>query len=353
MNLRRVGILLSRELIRGPKNFIFTFALVMPIALTLVISLAFGTWFSGKATLGIVDNGASQLVTKMTDIDALVVKKYDDAADLRSDVARGTVDMGLVLPANFDAEVQQGHNVSFDAYVWGQSLLKDRALLGVSLAQTLRNLSGQEPPVEAQLETLGDDPGIPWNERLLPFVVMMTIMIGGTMLPATSLVEEKQKRTLQALLATPTSLGEVFLAKGLMGMLLSLVMGVVVLVMNQAFGVRPLLLIFVLALGAVMASAIGVLLGAFIKDINTLFATIKGMGIFLYAPALIYLFPELPEWVAKIFPTYYMIGPVITITQKGGGWNDIAVDMGILVLLIAALIVVVGYAGRRLNQREL
>ncbi len=350
MNLRRVGILLGRELIRGPKNFIFVFALVMPVVLSLIVSLAFGTWFSGKPSLGIVDDGASQLVPMLAGMDALDIKEYDSAPDLESAVKLGTVDMGMVLPANFDTAVKQNENVEFDAYIWGQSLLKDRALLGVTLAQSLRDLSGQTPPVNVELQTLGSDPGIPWNERLLPFVVMMAIVIGGTMLPATSLVDEKQKRTLQALLATPTSLSEVFLAKGVLGAGISIVMGVVVLVMNQAFGIRPLLLVFVLALGAIMAAAIGVLLGAFIKDINTLFATIKGMGILLYAPAFVYLFPELPEWIAKIFPTYYMIGPVITITQKGGSWNDIALDVGILIVLIVVLIGAAGFAGRRLSQ---
>jgi len=40
-----------------------------------------------------------------------------------------------------------------------------------------------------------------------------------------------------------------------------------------------------------------------VKDINTLFAIIKGLGIFLYAPAIVSLFPELPQWIAKVFPT--------------------------------------------------
>lgn len=90
------------------------------------------------------------------------------------------------------------------------------------------------------------------------------------MVPATSLVEEKQKQTLTALTTTPTSLEEVLLAKGLLGVILSLVVGVLILVMNRALGVQPLLLLLVLGLGAAMAAAFGVLLGVYVKDINTL-----------------------------------------------------------------------------------
>jgi ABC-2 type transport system permease protein len=151
---------------------------------------------------------------------------------------------------------------------------------------------------------------------------------------------------------TPASLGEVFLAKGLLGVILSLAMGMVILALNQAFGAQPLLLVAVLALGAIMAAQLGVLLGAFVKDINTLFATIKGAGLVLYAPALIYMFPEIPQWIAKVFPTYYMIGPVIEVTQRGAAWPDIAADVLILVGLILALLAVTALVIRARRLRE-
>lgn len=55
----------------------------------------------------------------------------------------------------------------------------------------------------------------------------------------------------------------------------------------------------------------------------------------MYAPALVYMFPQIPQWIAKVFPTYYMIAPVVEIVQHGGGWPDIAFDVSVLVGLIA------------------
>mgnify|MGYP001087614026 CR=1 FL=1 len=52
MSLKRVGILLSKELWQGPKNFIFVWLLVMPIIISLVFSLIFGTLFDEKPKLG-------------------------------------------------------------------------------------------------------------------------------------------------------------------------------------------------------------------------------------------------------------------------------------------------------------
>ncbi|MBA7540482.1 GTPase Der [subsurface metagenome] len=94
-------------------------------------------------------------------------------------------------------------------------------------------------------------------------------------------------------------------------------MGVVILVLNQAFGTEPMLLILVLAFGAIMAGEIGLLCGALIKDITTLFAIWKAGGILLFGPAIIYMFPQIPQWIGKLFPTYYFLQPVIASNYPG------------------------------------
>lgn len=350
MSLRRVGVLLGKEFVRGPRNFIFIFAIVVPLVFTVVLSLLFGTFFSGKPKLGVVDAGRSQLVTQAQALDSIIVTEYASDAALRQAVETGVVDMGLVLPVGFDTAVQTGESVAVSAYVWGESLLRDRAILGTSMAVWIRTIAGQEKPVEIVATTLGDETAVPWEDRLLPFVVLITIMISGIMVPATSLVEEKMKRTLTALTTTPTSVGEVYLAKGLLGVILGVVMGVVILAMNRAFGSQPLLLVFLLALGGTMASVFGILLGMLLKDINSLFATIKGIGIFLYAPAIVYLFPTLPEWVGRIFPTYYALGPIIDVTQHGATFADVAPDVAILIAIILLLVGVVAVLARRARQ---
>jgi ABC-2 type transport system permease protein len=179
----------------------------------------------------------------------------------------------------------------------------------------------------------------------------MAIFLGGTMVPATSLVDEKQKRTIKALVITPTSYGDVYFAKGVFGFLVSIFVALVVLSLNRAFGNQPFLLSGVLGLSAVMAAAMGVLMGVFMKDINTLFAVIKAMGLLLYAPLFIYLFPTIPQWVGRIFPTYYMIGPLMEISQKDASWPQVSTDIYILIGLIVVLIAVLAWVSRRESRR--
>ncbi len=347
MNLRRVGILLSKDLIKGPKGFIFIFALAAPVAISIVLTLVFGSLFAGLPKLGTFDAGDSRLPGRIAELDSLTSVDYDSAAALETAVANGKMDIGIMLPADFDGRVAAGETVEIEAFVWGESLARKRAVLVAVVADETRSLAGREIPVEIVTTMLGDAEEVPWGDRLLPFVVIMAVIMGGTMVPATSLVDEKMKRTLRALAITPTTLWDIFLAKGLMGAVLGIFVGVVILTINQAFGTQPLLLLGVLALGSMLAAAFGVIFGAVVKDITTLFALMKGIGIVLYAPGFIYMFPQIPQWIGRIFPTYYILNPVVEISQRGAGWAEISLDIYILVGLIA----VAAFAAVKLGGR--
>jgi ABC-2 type transport system permease protein len=335
MNLRRVWILFGKEIFQGPKSFLFFFALVIPVVITLLVSLIFGTYFSGKSRLGLVDEGLSQLVPIVQANQALSVRTYSSIEEMQDAVARGALDMGVVLPEAFDQQVLASEQVQITVYVWGESHLQNRVILASAIINGARQIGGQELPVEIVQTVLGQGVDIPWDKRLLPMMVLMTILLSGTMVPATSLVTEKMKRTLTALSVSPATLMEVFAAKGLLGVVLSLLTGVMILFLNRAFGGQPVMLVGVLLLGAVFSAEIGVWLGALVKDTNTLFATMKSLGILLYAPAFVYMFPNLPQWIGRLFPTYYIIDPVLQIAQNDAGFTDIAADLGILLGLIA------------------
>jgi len=350
VSLRRVGILLGKEFWQGPRGFIFIWAVVLPIVLSLVLTLIFGTLFSEKPKLGIVDEGSSKLVTMFKEVDSVVYKEYGTVSEIKHAVENGVVDMGLVLPDNFDSSVIQGKETELTAYVWGESLAKNRTILQVTVADSLRKIAGQEAPVEIEAITMGDEEIIPWNDRLLPLIVLMAVFLSGLFLPATSVINEKEKKTIDALVITPTSIEEVFMAKGLLGIILSLFIGVVVLVLNQAFGVQPLLLVMLLALGAIMAGEIGLICGALIKDVTTLFAVWKSGGILLFGPAIIYMFPQIPQWIGRIFPTYYLLQPIVDISQRSSNWSDIALNVFILIGLDLILIGVVMLVLKRTKQ---
>ncbi len=351
MNLRRIIVLLGKEFIHGPKNFMFIWAIVAPLAFTLVATLAFGTLFSDKPKLGIVDEGNSQLVVMAKDLDSITTKEYQDVISLKQATRRGTVDMGIVLPQNFDDIVVKKETSTIEAYIWGESLAKDRIILPTTIVKLTREIAGHEIPIDIASVTLGDAASTPWSERLIPFLVLMGVFFSGLMLPSTSVIEEKQKKTLEAIVITPASITEIFIAKATMGVVLSVFMGIVILLLNQAFGASSLLLVGVLFLGALMAVELGLICGALIKDITTLFTIWKSGGILLFGPAIVYMFPQIPEWIGNIFPTYYALQPVVELSMRSGNWSDISLNVFILIAIDIILVFCIMLAARRLMQR--
>jgi ABC-2 type transport system permease protein len=105
-----------------------------------------------------------------------------------------------------------------------------------------------------------------------------------------------------------------------------------------------------LFLGSIMAAGIGLLIGAIARDLQSFFASMKILGILLYAPALVYLFPGIPQWIGKVFPTYYLIAPIVEISQRGGGWAEISAEVFILIGLIVLLIALVAFTINRKRQ---
>lgn len=354
MNLRRVWTLIKNEVFHGPKDVILVMAVVMPILLALFVNLAFGDIFTDRAKLGVFDEGQSRLVGTLESAESVTLKTYDSEADLRAAAANGSVDMGIVLPDDFDATLETG-TVKLKAYVWGESLARNRAVIPVVLSDAVREMTGAELPVNIETVALGDESSLPWSDRLLPLTILMAVFFGGMMLPASSIIHEKQRRTLEALHITPATVGDIFIAKGIIGAVLATVMGVLTLAISTSFGPSSggLALVLVLGLGAIMAAEIGLIAGAFIKDMNTLFAIWKFGGLLLFGPAIVFMFPQIPSWVGYIFPTFYVIKPVVDLSVSGLGFGSVAIYVAILAAIIVAMGLVIMNIMKRLSTQAL
>jgi ABC-2 type transport system permease protein len=352
MNIKRIGILVKNEVFHGSRGAILVMAVVMPILLALFVNLAFGNIFTDRAKLGIYDESNSQLAAILSSSGSISLKAYQNEGALKAAAASGAIDMGIVLPDNFDAALSAG-TVRLKAYVWGESLAKNRAIIPVALADALHEITGATLPVNIETVALGDESSIPWSDRLLPLTVLMAIFFGGMMIPASSLIKDKQRRTLEALNVTPATVTDIFTAKGILGAVLATVMGLLTLAISTSFGGSPVLLTAVLGLGAILAAEIGLLVGAYVKDMNTLFAFWKFGGILLFGPAIIFMFPQIPSWIGYIFPTFYVVKPVMDISVSGLGFGSVSLYVAILIAIVVVMAVAVMSIVRRLSTKAL
>lgn len=350
MKLSRAGQVLRKDLRLGPRSPILLWALVIPVLITLLVRGVFGDLFAGEPRLGLVDLGGSEVATALAAVEGIDLPRLDDEVALRSEVEEGRLDAGLVLPQGFDAAVRAGEQPQLQLWFAGESAPADRAVLTATVLDAVRSLTGLEPRVEVEIVVLGEEV-LPIDLRLLPVLVLYAVAIPGGMVPAASLVEEKERGTLQGILATPATLAEVFVAKAVLGILLGVLAGTVTLALNDAFGAAPLAILLSVGVGALMLSLVGLLLGAWAPDTNTLFAAWKGVGLLLFLPAIFFIWPGLPMWPARWMPAYYFLQPAFAVSVEGATLADVAPELLIGCGICLALVPVVMAAGRQLERR--
>lgn len=351
MSLARTGHVLAKDLRLGPRSPIFLWAIALPVVFTLLISAVFGDLFAPSPRLAVVDEGSSEVTRALQRADGLDVTVLDDEADMLAAVEGHDVDAGLLLPDGIDEQLAAGEPVALQFYVSGESLASTRLVLGVSALEEVRGVAGQRPPVDVEITTVGDETWVPVEDRLLPLVVMYALVIAALFLPASSLVEEREHRTLDALLITPVRMSEVLVGKATLGVLLGTLMAVVTLALNRAFSGQVAALVLLLLLGSVMMAELGLILGCWAKDGNTLFTAIKGGAILVIAPVLFTLFPDLPQWIARLFPTYYFLQPIYEIAVTGSTLGEHVGQVAVAVAICLALLPAVVAMARRLERQ--
>lgn len=341
-----------KDLRLGPRSPVFLWVLVLPLLITFVVQVAFGSLFDPELRLGIVDRSDSAVTSAMRQLEGIETTLLADSGRLQELVGASDLDAGLVLPEGFDDAVRNGERPILEFYVGGETHASDRIILAVTAVDLVRQIEGSPPPVEVDVVQMGAE-RLPLSVRLVPFVVMYTLLIAAVFLPSFSLADEREHGTLQALVVTPVRLTEVVVAKGIVGFVLALAMAVVTLWMNDALGAEPWPLIVVLLAAGLLLVEVGLIYATAAKDVTGVFTLIKGTGIILLGPTLFYMFPDWPQWIAKLFPTYWVIEPVYQVTVNGAGlgdvWGELAVALAVAVILGLAAVALTRRLGTQLG----
>jgi ABC-2 type transport system permease protein len=129
-------------------------------------------------------------------------------------------------------------------YVSGESLASDRVIVSVTTLDLVRAVEGRTTPVTVEVVSTGHGAEAPLAQRMVPLLVLMALLVAGVFVTSFSLVEERERRTLDAVLVTPAGVGDVLVAKAALGLVLAVAMAAVTLALNGALrGSPPALLL--------------------------------------------------------------------------------------------------------------
>ena len=349
MKLRTTLAILRKDLALGPRSPLVAWALIMPVLMTLLVHGVFGSLFDARPRVGVVDPDSSELAVALLALPELDARRVADEDTLERLVRAHDLDAGLVLSPGFDEALRAGDRPALPFYVSGESLASDRVIVSITTLDLVRAVEGRTAPVTVEVISTGDAPDLSLVERMVPLLVLMAMLVAGVFVTSFSLVEERERRTIDAVLVTPATVADLLVAKATLGLLLAVTMGAVTLALNGALQGSPAGLLVALLAGALMSVVIGLLYGVLASDARSLYTLFKSLNIILIGPVVFYLFPDWPQWIAKLFPTYWFLDPIVAVTTRGAGLAEVAPDLLVALLICAVLAAVVGVLGGRLQ----
>lgn len=312
MNSRTVIAIARKDFLDAVRNARLLVIVLMPIG----FSALYGYLFRDTpSTLEVVLHtpDSTALVEELASLPTVSLFVVDSPQAVETTLEKEKGALGVILPSGFDEALLAGERPKVEL-VYRESR-DDTPGVERMILQMIEAISGRSPVVEVlgrslnpQLEGGNDEnaplsffTGLDLQRYFVVLWVMLGITMNGSFLVPTLLVEEKDKKTLSAILVTPAGYVEVIVGKLLIGMIYSLLTSLVVMVINDGFTGDFGFSIAIVMIASLTLTLLGLLIGGLIDNMSTL----NTWGGFIMLPLM------LPGLLAGV--PIESLGPVITI----------------------------------------
>jgi ABC-2 type transport system permease protein len=302
-NLNIIWTIASKDIVDALKNRVVVSMIIMLSIMLLVPKMLPLIFEQSQMVLPIYDLGDSRLLTELQNAPDIAVLKMRSERELSSALCGAIYpEIGLQIPADFSQELAAGEPVGLQGYVcWSKRhqvyevQVKLEDMLSRALKrQVIIHIEGNivYPPSEGVL-TLS----------LATVNSVLMILIMGVFLVPSLLFEEKETKTMQALLVSPASIGQVVIGKALAGLFYILVTAVMIFAISWAEVIHwGLVVLFVIG-GGLFSVAVGLVLGSFFEKQQDMIGwTIAPLLLLVGAILVVMLGVELPVLVESLLP---------------------------------------------------
>jgi ABC-2 type transport system permease protein len=264
-------------------------------------------------------------------------------AEGRDLLARGQVQFVVNIPVNFSRDLLRGDRPTVlieadatDPSATGIALGSLGSLLGAALANDLKGplayLNATPGPIDLRVHALYN-PETVTQYNIVPGLMGVILTMTMIMITGLAITRERERGTMENLLAMPTRPSEVLIGKITPYILIGYIQVAVIIVASRALfhvpmhGSIPLLLIVSLVFIAANL-AMGITFSTIAK--NQLQA--MQMTFFVFLPSMLlsgFMFPfrGMPHWaqvIGEVFPLTHFLRIVRGILLKGNGLADVA-----------------------------
>lgn len=188
---------------------------------------------------------------------------------------------------------------------------------------------------------------VPFKQQMVPLMVSLLLVMEVFTL-GISLVEEKESRSIKAVLTAPVSMSEFLFAKSFAGISVIFVQILIFLIIVGSLTAQIPAVIWVILAGAMLMTGISALLAAFSVDMMSLVSKGIFAMIIMIFPLFGILFPGMLSSWMRVIPTYMLADSLRQLLNSGAALNDTILQVGALTA-IAAVFFIAGIGCIRRN----
>lgn len=350
MNWRTIAALVVKDVTLFSRNRFFAVIGALGLVAYIAIYHVLPGTLDEALEIGLYGPQLPPIFAAMSSQEGLEIESLDSEEALRTAVSQGQYQAGVVLEPNFWQDLLAARPVRIEIYFAGAVPVESQDAVSALVRGLTYALSGQDLNVQISRQVLGPDMAgrqVALRDRMLPLIAVLIILT--EMLGLASLIsEEIEHRTIRALLVTPMTVPDLFLAKGIAGVGLAFGQALLFVLLTGGLGDRPLLVLLALFLGAVLVTGIGFGLASLGKDLLSVIGWGIPVLIILLIPSFGILIPGVTSNWVKLIPSYYLVDTVYRAASLQAGWGDL---WGHLLALLGFNALFIGLGVRALRRK--
>ncbi len=245
--------------------------------------------FDKNVGVVVYDEGNSHLALESASLKDGATYSFREAASLPEMERRMAYqDLGLVLPEGFDQTLTSGGTPTLSGYVFWVNRMKV-AELETKYSRAFTEILGRPVQVVIGRNIVIPQADADGDHTSATYLMVYFVFTTALLLIPHLMLEEKQTKTLDALLTSPASPGQVVLGKALAGFFYVLIVGGLGMALFSGYIVSWIMALAAFLGYALLAVGLGLVVGSFIKSTKQLGLWMVVLLLFLAIPPLFYM----------------------------------------------------------------
>jgi ABC-2 type transport system permease protein len=309
--------------------------------------------FDKRVSVVVYDKGESTLALqtgKLADGSEYSFRQASSLQDMEQKMANQN--LGLILPADFDQMLASSETATVNAYIFWVDRRKVTRL-EEKYSQAFSQILNHPIRVEIGKNIIIPQANADGSQTNLTYLMVYFVFTTALLLIPHLMLEEKQTKTLDALMTSPASPGQIVLGKALAGLFYVLVIGGIALTLFSHYIVNWILALVVFLGYALLAVGLGLLVGSFIKSMKQLGSWMLVLMLLLMVPPLFYMSSNLKAGIRVVLtwvPTSTLASLFRFSCTTGFTPQQILSNLTVATLSIVIVFALVNWKVRRFDR---